>query len=103
MLARLEGLPATMRESGRRAGQYERDVLDLVEAAVLADQVGQRFPAGVVAVNEKDPAEGDVVVTAPAVEARVRSRSGDPLPLGTEVEVTLVEADPLARSVRFEL
>jgi exoribonuclease R len=100
---RLEGLPATMRESSRRANQYERDVLDLVEAAVLADEVGERFPATVVAVGDKDPTEGEVMVTAPAVEARVRSASGRPLPLGAEVEVTLVEADPVARRVRFEL
>jgi exoribonuclease R len=101
--SRLEELPATMRESSRRANEYERDVLDLVEAAVLADQVGQQFPAMVVAVSEKDSTEGEVMVTAPAVEARVRSGSGEPLPLGAEVQVTLVEADPVARKVRFEL
>ncbi|HET6563174.1 MAG TPA: RNB domain-containing ribonuclease [Marmoricola sp.] len=101
VLARLEELPATMRESSRRANQYERDVVDLVEAAVLANQVGQQFPAMVVAVDEKDPTEGEVMVTAPAVEARVHS--GGPLPLGTEVQVTLVEADPVARKVRFQL
>ena len=78
-------------------------MLDLVEAAVLADQVGQQFPAMVVAVSEKDSTEGEVMVTAPAVEARVRSGSGEPLPLGAEVQVTLVEADPVARKVRFEL
>jgi VacB/RNase II family 3'-5' exoribonuclease len=101
--ARLEELPATMRESSRRANAYERDVLDLVEAAVLADRVGEQFPATVVAVSEKEPSEGEVVVTAPAVEAKVRSADGQPLPLGTEVRVTLVEADPVARKVRFEL
>ncbi len=100
---RLEELPATMRESSRRANQYERDVLDLVEAAVLADQVGRQFPAVIVSVGGKDPSEGKVMVTAPAVEARVRSASGEPLPLGTEVRVTLVEADPVARKVHFEL
>ena len=42
--SRLEELPATMRESSRRANEYERDVVDLVEAAVLADQVGQQLP-----------------------------------------------------------
>jgi exoribonuclease R len=92
-----------MRESSRRANQYERDVLDLVEAAVLADQVGQEFPATVVAVGQKDPSEGEVMVSAPAVEARVRSADGAPLPLGTEVRATLVEADPIERRVRFEL
>jgi exoribonuclease R len=100
---RLEQLPATMRESSRRAGQYERAMLDLVEAAVLADQVGEQFPATVVSVGEKDPTEGEVMVTAPAVEARVSSATGRPLPLGAEVQVTLVEADPASRTVRFEL
>jgi VacB/RNase II family 3'-5' exoribonuclease len=100
---RLDELPATMRGSSRRANQYERDVLDLVEAAVLADRVGQEFPATVVAVGEKDPSEGEIVLTEPAVEARVRSADGAPLPLGTEVRVTLVDADPVSRKVRFEL
>ncbi len=100
---RLEELPATMRESSRRANQYERDVLDLVEAAALEDRLGQEFPATVVAVSEKDPTEGEILVTAPAVEAKVRSAAGNPLPLGTEVRATLVEADPVARKVRFEL
>jgi exoribonuclease R len=101
--ARLEELPATMRESGRRANQYERDVLDLVEAAVLADQIGRRFSATVVAVSEKDPTQGEEMVTDPAVAAKVGSATGRPLPLGAEVQVTLVEADPLDRRVRFEL
>ena len=43
----------------RRANQYERDVLDLVEAAVLRDHVGRavrrRWSSQ---VNEKDPATG---------------------------------------------
>ncbi|WP_238993604.1 ribonuclease catalytic domain-containing protein [Nocardioides caldifontis] len=100
---RLPGLPATMQESGRRANAYERGVLDLVEAVLLRDQVGRRFRGSVVDVEEKKPDRGRVVVAAPAVEARVRSASGEPLPLGTEVEVVLVSADPDDRRVEFEL
>lgn len=101
--ARLERLPETMRESARRANQYERAILDLVEAAVLRDHVGSTFSAMVVQVNEKNPAVGEVMVDDPAIEARVRSTNGSPLPLGTDVTVRLVEADPAERKVLFEL
>ncbi len=103
VLTRLDGLPQTMRESTRRANQYERATLDLVEAAVLEHHVGQSFPAMVVQVSEKDPVVGEVMVSAPAVEAKVRSGTAQPLPLGTDVTVRLVEADPVKRSVLFEL
>lgn len=98
---RLEALPATMRESGRRANQYEREVLDLVEAAVLRDRVGETFGGMIVDTDQKEPRHGRVVVAEPAVEAPVASAT--PLPLGTDVRVRLAEADPATRAVRFEL
>lgn len=98
---KLHELPRTMQDSNRRAGAYQGAVLDLVEAAVLHKHVGSRFQGVVVALDEKDGTKGDVVVQAPAVEARVTS--SQPLPLGTDVEVTLVEADLERRTVRFEL
>lgn len=103
VLARMDGLPATMQGSTRRANQYERAVLDLVEAAVLHDRVGQSFDGMVVQVSEKQPAEGEVVVADPAVEAPLSSADGSPLPLGEDVRVVLAEADPATRRVRFEL
>ncbi len=103
VVARLEQLPATMRESTRRANQYERAVLDLVEATILRDHVGRRFPATVVQVSEKDPSSGRVMVDEPAIEARVQSGTAAPLPLGADVTVRLVEADPADRTVLFEL
>jgi exoribonuclease R len=102
VMARLDDLPATMRESTRRARQYERAVLDLVEAEVLRDRVGETFAGMVVDVDDKDRTEGDVMVSDPAVEARVVATSGE-LPLGQDVQVRLVEADPERRKVRFEL
>lgn len=101
VLAALPELPEEMRDSTRRANAYERAVIDLVEAGVLQDRVGQRFAATVVEVDEKDPRHGVVTVQEPAVEARVVG-AGD-LPLGEEVTVRLAAADLATRTVRFEL
>jgi exoribonuclease R len=97
----LPRLPETMRESARRANTYEREVLDLVEAVVLRPRVGQSFDGMVVATSGKDPAQGEVMVADPAVEARLDSGDGSPLPLGQDVRVRLTEADPARRRVRF--
>lgn len=98
---KLDELPKILQASGQQASRYERSVLDLVEAAVLHPHVGETFDGVVVQVNEADASRGDVVVQEPAIEAAVFSRRD--LPLGTDVEVRLVEADVHQRSVRFEL
>ncbi len=69
---------------------------------MLRDHVGRTFDAMVVQVSDKNPAHGEVMVDDPAIEARVRSADGSPLPLGTDVTVRLVEADPAQRKVLFE-
>jgi exoribonuclease R len=99
--ARLEQLPDTMRDSSHRAGQYEAEVVNLVEAAMLADDVGRQYEGVIIEADDKDPSSGKVMVTEPAVEARVSSER--PLPLGEEVRVKLVEVDPDQRLVRFQL
>ncbi|HSE55467.1 MAG TPA: RNB domain-containing ribonuclease, partial [Nocardioidaceae bacterium] len=101
VLTRLDDLPRTMQTSGQRAGQYERAVLALVEAAVLHPHIGATYPGVVVAVTSEDGLRGDVVIQDPAIEATVTSSR--PLPLGTHVQVRLAEADPVTRTVRFEL
>jgi exoribonuclease R len=97
----LPDLPDTMRESGRRAHQYENAVLDLVEAVTLQSQIGQQFTGVVLETEHDDERKGTVMLREPAVEAKVSSQS--PLPVGEEVTVTLAEADPETRKVRFEL
>ncbi len=99
VLGRLEGLPETMRDSGRRSNAYENAVLDLVEAQTLASRVGEQFGGVVTEVEGDDERKGTVVVRELAVEARVTSAS--PLPVGEDVTVTLTEADPGTRRVRF--
>ncbi len=100
-LAALPGLPATMQASGHRAGQYERAVLNLAEAAVLAPRVGEVFDGAIVEVADDDPGKGTVIVRDPAVEASVSGTAS--LSLGADVRVSLVEADPIRRVTRFEL
>jgi exoribonuclease R len=97
----LPGLPATMQESARRAGRYENAVLDLAEAVVLAPRVGEVFEGAIVEVDRKNPGKGEVMLREPAILARVEA-AGE-LPLGEQVQVRLVEADPASRSIRFEL
>ncbi len=97
----LPALPDTMRGSARRATTYEREVLDLVEAVVLQDRVGESFEGMVVSVSGKEATQGEVMVAAPAVEARLQSGDERPLPLGQDVRVRLTEADPARRRVRF--
>jgi exoribonuclease R len=104
VIDRLDQLPKTLQESARKAHQYENSILGLVEAAVLRSHVAETFPGVVVQVEEDGEdagRRGDVVIQEPAIEARVTSSSE--LPLGTDVDVRLVEADVQKRTVRFEL
>ncbi|MCW2834212.1 MAG: ribonuclease [Nocardioides sp.] len=101
VLARLPDLPDTMRESGRRANQYENAILNLVEAAVLAPRVGECFAGVVVETDEKDDRRGEVTIEEPAIEAHVSGTA--PLPVGQEVAVTLTTADVTTRKVEFTL
>jgi exoribonuclease R len=101
VLAALPGLPEEMRRSGQKASSYERAVVDLVEAGLLAGRVGERFDGVVVSVDDKDPLRGKVTVGSLGVEAPLAGAAE--LPLGHDVAVRLAEADVATRSVRFEL
>ncbi|MFF4992911.1 RNB domain-containing ribonuclease [Streptosporangium saharense] len=92
-------LPGVMRVTGRRAGAAERACVDLVEAFVLRERVGQTFDAVVIDVDE-GRSGGLVQITEPAVVARC---DGERLPLGETVRVRLTRADPATREVRFSL
>ncbi len=88
---RLLDLPEVMRAADRRAGGLERATVDFVEAVLLHDRVGETFDAAVID-------DGLVQLRDPAVRAKC---DGDP-PVGNDVRVRLVEADPESRTVRFE-
>jgi len=100
VLGALPGLPATMQASSQRANRFERAVIDLTEAITLAPRIGETFAGAIVELG-RDPKQGVAMLREPAIEAPV---TGDvPLPLGEDVKLKLVEADPAKRSVRFEL
>ncbi len=94
----LPQLPETMERSNRRAQQYEAGIVSAVEAAVLAESVGDVFDAVVVDVDEHEGG-GIVQLLEPAVTARCEGE----LPLGERVRVRLTLADVAKRQVRFEL
>lgn len=89
-------LPEAMADSGRRARAVERTAVDLVEAWLLQDRVGERMTAAVVEVDDERD-RSTVVIDDPAIRATCTGR----LPLGERVEVRLTEADPAGRTVRF--
>lgn len=101
--AALDALPKEMADGTRRAGAVERGCVDIVEAALLKDRVGEVFDGYVVDVEEREPTVGTVQLEFPAVVARIDA-DGAPLPLGERLRVRLTQADPVATGapkVRF--
>ncbi|MGW0395171.1 RNB domain-containing ribonuclease [Streptomyces sp. NPDC003042] len=96
----LEALPREMADGTRLANTAERECVDLVEAAVLKDRVGEVFEATVIDVREREPLVGTVHLEAPAVVGRVESPSVR-LPLGDRIRVRLTQADPGTAKVLF--
>jgi len=116
----LPSLPEIMASSDQLAGRLERAALDTVEAALVANHIGQEFDAVVISgskpngsgngngngkgngtgkANGNGGPYGIVQIREPAVTARC---DGD-LESGTEVRVRLVKADIASREIRFEL
>jgi exoribonuclease R len=96
--AALPALPAEMAEADRRAHAVDRAVVDLAEALLLQDRVGEHFH-GVVVDVERD-GRGQIQLADPAVRARLK---GKDLPLGQEVDAVLAVADVTTRRVEFAL
>lgn len=93
--AALPDLPALMAGSDTMAGRVERACLSQVEAWMLADRVGEVFPA---VVLHAEAHGGEVFVADPPVVARC---AGENLPEGARIAVRVTEADPQRRKVIF--
>ncbi|MFJ8803665.1 RNB domain-containing ribonuclease [Streptomyces sp. NPDC102487] len=100
VLAALDALPKEMADGGRRAGTVERECVDIVEAALLKDRVGELFEGCVVDVQEHEPTVGTVQLESPAVFARITGGTSR-LPLGERLRVRLTQADPGTTKVQF--
>ncbi|WP_327413687.1 RNB domain-containing ribonuclease [Streptomyces sp. NBC_01233] len=99
-VAALDALPREMAVGTRLANMAERESVDLVEAAVLKDRVGETFEATVIDVDDREPLVGTVHLEDPAVVGRVESTTRE-LPLGDRIRVRLTEADPGSAKVLF--
>jgi exoribonuclease R len=82
-----------MQRGDQRARVVERGVVDLVEAVLLQDRVGETFDAVVVD-------EALIQLREPAIRGQLIGESPEP---GTEVTVRLDRADPAARTVEFSV
>lgn len=89
-------LPEVMDRAAAREGQVDRAVLDLAEAIALAGHEGQQFDAVVTDVDERGCR---IQIAEPAIVGRVGRDGHQP---GDELRVTLVEANPATRTIRFE-
>ncbi|MER7534639.1 RNB domain-containing ribonuclease [Streptomyces sp. NPDC097704] len=98
--AALPALPDEMATGARRANTVERESVDIVEAALLKERVGEIFDAYVIDVKEREPAVGTVHLEDPAVVARIEGGEAK-LPLGEWLRVRLSEADPGTAKVLF--
>ena len=91
-----ERLPAVMAKAEGKAGQVERAVLDLAEAAILEGREGARFDAVVTDVDERGTR---IQLSDPAVVSRLDGKGALP---GDTIEVELMSVDIAHRQVKFE-
>lgn len=95
---RLDALPEEMATADSKAKKYDRAIVDLVEAFLLADRIGETFEGTVVELDTEKK-QGIIVIKEPAVEARI---TGPNLPLGHEIRAKLTAADPAKATLQFE-
>ena len=93
----LPELPKLLGRARSREGSAERAIVDLVEAALLSDRVGEVFTGLAIDVDEKRN-QTKVQLRDPAVVAYADGA----LELGEWVQLRLTKVDVAKRSVRFE-
>ncbi|HEX2079759.1 MAG TPA: RNB domain-containing ribonuclease [Longimicrobium sp.] len=97
--ATLQRLPAVMDEAERREGRFERRAIDVAEAWVLRERVGQRFSATVLGMRDRGV---EVQIEDPPVRA-VAAAHGRRVEPGQPVQVTLERVSVEDGRVSFTL
>lgn len=117
---KLEGVGAEISAAERRAMAAERDTIDRLVARWLMDRIGATFRAKISGVTKSglfvrlDETGADGFIPASTIgddyyvfdeksRAMIGSRTGETHRLGDAVEVKLVEAQPFAGALRFEI
>ena len=98
VLEALPELPAMLGRARNKEGALERSTVDLVEAALLSQRVGETF-SGLITNVDDDKERVKIQLKDPAVVAYADG-VGE---LGDVARVRLTEADVAKRRVRFEL
>jgi len=96
--AQLEAIAARCTERADAARKVERTVRKIAGAAMMADRVGDSFPAIITAASRKGTYAR---LLRPPVEGRV-VRGDEGLDVGDTVRLTLVRVDPLQGFIDFE-
>ncbi len=119
-LGRLEEIAVQISATERRAMAAERDTVDRLVAAYLAERVDERFDARVSGVTKSglfvqlpqfgadgfipvSTLGGDYYIYDEAAHSLFGERSGKGYQLADRVEVRLVEVAPMAGAMRFEM
>ncbi len=117
---KLSSIAETISQSERKAMSAERETVDRLIAMHLAEKVGDTFQARISGVTRfglfvkvaGTGADGFVPVATlgrdyykyiEAAHALVGERTGESFRLGDKVDVKLVEANPAAGALRFEM
>lgn len=95
--AAFERLPKVMARAESLGGRIEHAVIDLAEAVMLKDRVGERFDA---VVTDTDQRGARIQLCRAPVVAQLPV---DGLVPGDEIVTRLVAADPVARRIEFAL
>jgi exoribonuclease R len=94
---RLERLPEVMDRAQDRAAAVERAAIDLVEAVILAERIGDELPA---VVTDADRDSARVQLVDPAVWTKVSLAGAEP---GERLVLRVGAADPAARRVELDV
>jgi exoribonuclease R len=94
----LAGLPHTMATADEHAHRVDHAVVDLAEAVLLQDRVGETFSGVIVELDSAQQMRGEIQIQDPAVHARI---DGAALPLGTRIDAKLSTVEVSSRKVVF--
>ena len=90
-------LPKVMARADALGGNIQRGVIDLAEAIVLKDRVGETFDAVVTDVDQRGPR---IQLSALPVVSRLKDAN---VASGDAIKVRLDEADPATRKIAFSV